>query len=266
MPKSNRADYTIFAIIVAMRSADLLIAGRRRAGLTQDQLARRLGCPQSTIARWEKGRQRPSLETLIEVLHACDLELMVGLANFDDSYDSLIAGQLRLEPADRVARLSRRMGKGFDALGVLREVAVAGEVVLVGDVAGALHGWPLMLGRRTVEVVPADTAIDAVQALAERLGGRLQDTGDDGGSRWLLPGGGMLSLTPVPRGTRGYRDLARDGQLIEIGSGVSVRVASLIDLIRIAEAAGESSSRAVLPALWSTLQMRQAKDQQARAA
>ena len=77
-----------------MRSADLLIAGRRRAGLSQEQLAERLGRTQSTIARWESGYQHPPLESVVEALHACGLELTVGMARYDDSYDSLIAGQL----------------------------------------------------------------------------------------------------------------------------------------------------------------------------
>ena len=45
--------YAGFGIIMSMRSADLLVAGRRRAGLSQEQLAERLGRTQSTIARWE---------------------------------------------------------------------------------------------------------------------------------------------------------------------------------------------------------------------
>ena len=85
-----------------MRSSDLLLTGRRRAGLSQDQLAERLGRPQSTIARWETGQQHPPLESVIEALHACDLELTVGLARYDDSHQSLIARQLLLEPVERV--------------------------------------------------------------------------------------------------------------------------------------------------------------------
>ena len=78
--------------MMSMRSADLLVAGRRRAGLSQEQLAERLGRTQSTIARWESGYQHPPLESVVEALHACGLELTVGMARYDDSYESLIAG------------------------------------------------------------------------------------------------------------------------------------------------------------------------------
>ncbi len=63
---------------------------------------------QSTIARWESGYQHPPLESVVAALHACGLELTVGMARYDDSYDSLIARQLMMEPVDRVTRLARR--------------------------------------------------------------------------------------------------------------------------------------------------------------
>ena len=100
---------------MSMRSADLLVAGRRRAGLSQEQLAERLGRTQSTIARWESGYQHPPLESVVEAFHACGLELTVGMARYDDSYESLIAGQLMLEPVERVRRLARRTA-GFDPI------------------------------------------------------------------------------------------------------------------------------------------------------
>ena len=71
-----------------------MIAGRRRAGLSQEQLAERLGRAQSTVARWETGAQHPPLESVLEALHVCGLELSVGMPRHDDSYDSLIAQQL----------------------------------------------------------------------------------------------------------------------------------------------------------------------------
>src|SRR6202453_5425206 len=108
----------------AMRSSDLLITGRRRAGLSQDELAGRLGRPQSTIARWETGQQHPPLESVIEALRACGLELTVGLARYDDSYQSLIALQLLLEPVDRVTKLAPPWAaEGFDPIAILSEMA-----------------------------------------------------------------------------------------------------------------------------------------------
>ena len=63
-----------------MISADLLREARLRAGLTQKELARRIGRPQSQIARWESGHVEPSLETLQKVIRASGFELTYGLA------------------------------------------------------------------------------------------------------------------------------------------------------------------------------------------
>jgi transcriptional regulator with XRE-family HTH domain len=83
-------------------SGDLLREGRLRAGLTQQQLARRAGTSQSAIARWESGAVQPSLERLRELIRACGLELTFGIANYDDSYDYFIEQRLKLSPEQRV--------------------------------------------------------------------------------------------------------------------------------------------------------------------
>src|SRR3954453_20046980 len=41
-----------------------LVAARLASGLTQQQLADRLGKPQSAIARWESGQHQPRIEVL----------------------------------------------------------------------------------------------------------------------------------------------------------------------------------------------------------
>lgn len=85
-----------------MDSADLIRAARLRAGLTQAELGRRLGRPQSQIARWESGRVEPSLETLRRLIRACGLELTYSLANYDDSYVPEIERLLDLSPEKRI--------------------------------------------------------------------------------------------------------------------------------------------------------------------
>ena len=247
--------------MTSVRSADLLVAGRRRAGLSQEQLAERLGRTQSTIARWESGYQRPPLESVVEALHACGLELTVGMARYDDSYESLIARQLMMDPADRVRRLARRAA-GFDPIGVLRELTKDAQFVVIGKVAGAFNGWPITLGARTLQVVPAESSVGALEAAARLFGAEPSGEGEDGAQRWVLPSGAELHVSAALRGTGGYRDLARDATSMLIAPGVSVEVASLIDLIRIAEASTGPDGRLFVPALWATLQAQQrlAKD------
>jgi len=50
---------------------------RRRAGLTQRQLAEKAGIPQETIARIETGRSDPRVQTLDRLLEACAMGLEV---------------------------------------------------------------------------------------------------------------------------------------------------------------------------------------------
>ena len=62
-----------------MASVDIVLEARRRAGLTQAELADRLGVARSTVARWEMRRTVPSYETLRDVATACGLELRCRL-------------------------------------------------------------------------------------------------------------------------------------------------------------------------------------------
>ena len=55
----------------------MLREGRRRAKLTQRELARKSGVPQETIARIERGRADPRVNTLDRLLATCDLGLEV---------------------------------------------------------------------------------------------------------------------------------------------------------------------------------------------
>jgi len=100
-----------------MVTGGLLREARRRAGLSQPELARRAGKPTSSIGRWERGEVLPSLETLRELVGACGLELTFHLANADlEEHDlALIERALDQTPAERVAAAVASAG-AIDAL------------------------------------------------------------------------------------------------------------------------------------------------------
>ena len=52
-----------------------LLRMRSAAGLTQEELARRMGTKKSNIGRLENGRTNPSWATLKKYAHACGFEL-----------------------------------------------------------------------------------------------------------------------------------------------------------------------------------------------
>jgi transcriptional regulator with XRE-family HTH domain len=56
-------------------AARMLLHARRRAGLTQRQLAAKTGYPQETIARIESGRVDPRVTTLDRLLEGCGFGL-----------------------------------------------------------------------------------------------------------------------------------------------------------------------------------------------
>ena len=85
-----------------MQAKHLVHEARRRAGLTQRQLADAMGLSQPTIARIEAGRTEPSFAQVAHLIRACGLELQVGLVPADESDWSVAQPNLRLDLDARV--------------------------------------------------------------------------------------------------------------------------------------------------------------------
>lgn len=88
-----------------MKGGELIREARLRAGITQAELARRIGSRQPVIARWESGRRSPTFETVVKAIRACGLELGVGIFNYDRDHDFLIDDQLARTPEERISAL-----------------------------------------------------------------------------------------------------------------------------------------------------------------
>lgn len=214
-------------IVADVVTPDLIREGRARAGLSQAALARRVGRPQSTIARWERGSRLPSLETTRDVIRACGLDLGFALARYDDSYTSLVDAQLALAPLQRI----RRLVGDAAVQDVLPVLAAATELdgVLIGPLAEALRGSPL------VPAIPLVVRLAVDDATTEASG--------------------PLQVVDKVAGTAGAGDLRRDASPMSLDAGLTVGVASLRDLVRIAEASPADSGRT--PALRVTLERSQ---------
>lgn len=57
--------------------ASAVIDARNRAGLTQEELARKMGTTQPVVARLESGRVRPSMRTLERLAKATGSRLLI---------------------------------------------------------------------------------------------------------------------------------------------------------------------------------------------
>lgn len=64
---------------------DLVREARKRARLTQAQLAERAGTTQSAIARIETGESSPSFDMVLRLVRLCGLDLDIMLVERDDS-------------------------------------------------------------------------------------------------------------------------------------------------------------------------------------
>jgi transcriptional regulator with XRE-family HTH domain len=84
--------------------AQLLIAARKRAGLTQRQLARKARTAQSVVARIELGQTSPSWSTLVRLLKAAGHTLAPALKQTqpDPSLLDDVPRILRLTPEERL--------------------------------------------------------------------------------------------------------------------------------------------------------------------
>lgn len=84
-----------------MDAGRLLSMGRRRAGLTQRELARRAGIPQATISRIENRRLSPTVHTLEPLIRACGMELEALDRGGNGVDRSQLVERLRLSPTER---------------------------------------------------------------------------------------------------------------------------------------------------------------------
>ncbi|MEA2522666.1 MAG: hypothetical protein QOI81_2312 [Actinomycetota bacterium] len=87
-----------------MRGGTFIREARRRAGLSQRELAGRLGTTQSAIARLERGRAEPSFARVGEALQACGLDLVPQLLPLDEADWSVASVNLGVDPDTRVRR------------------------------------------------------------------------------------------------------------------------------------------------------------------
>jgi transcriptional regulator with XRE-family HTH domain len=90
-----------------MTSGEMIRSARLRAGLSQGELAERLGMPRSSIARWEVDKVEPGWSTLRRVLQACGFDLATTLVPFerDPQQDARVAEMQRLTPQERLRKM-----------------------------------------------------------------------------------------------------------------------------------------------------------------
>lgn len=89
------------------RPGELIRNTRASAGVTQTELARRLGTTQSAVARLEARSSNPRVQSVARALGALGLVLRLDAAPPAPGVDeTMIAANLRRTPAERLAAFS----------------------------------------------------------------------------------------------------------------------------------------------------------------
>jgi transcriptional regulator with XRE-family HTH domain len=242
-----------------MEAGDIVRIARRRAGLTQEQLAIRSGLNRNYIGGCERGQRNPSLDRLQRLVNACGLELVIHLAEQDDSLDELASDQLALAPVERLGTMLRP-GSATWMLDALRWLAhVRTPVVLIGDVAAALQGAPQLVGDSCLEVVsrdPISTEAELNGAGFEPVDSEARWRATDRRLPWRSPTGAIVEIATDVPGNAAFHDLWSAADTMDIDDNTQVVVAHPRDLLRLADASPSDSARARVPGLQALLSQR----------
>lgn len=217
---------------------------RRRAGMTQHDLARATGRSQPSIARIEAGSVLPRTSTLIELLAATGYELAlepIGPAVQRQVLQRRLA--MRIPQRGRAAVGPAAKDPATNPLRILRPLRRLGvPFVLIGDLAEAAYGAPVD-GVNVIEICHASTDI-----AAQRLATARDELG-------LQADPSRLRLVAATESGDDYELLERNAVSMFVDAGIRVRVAALEDLIRNRRAratAADQKAAAMLRAIRAT--------------
>lgn len=66
---------------------DTLLSMRKKSGLTQEEIASRMGTQKGNISRLEKGNSNPSWKTIQNYAHACGFAVFMKVKNVSSHKD-----------------------------------------------------------------------------------------------------------------------------------------------------------------------------------
>ncbi len=120
-------------------TGEVIKEARRRAGLSQRELAEIIGVSQPNIAAYEAGTRVPSLSMLQRLAGACRHHVTFGLERGRQATEGEVLKLLSREPVDRIDEtLPWTLG---------RMARVAAPIVLTGHIAARLLGAPVDAAR-----------------------------------------------------------------------------------------------------------------------
>jgi len=139
-----------------MEAGALLREARLRVRLSQSELARRAGVPQSVISEYEAGKRQPAVPTLARLVAATGHELTIGLKRTDPTVRGLPD-----------TPLGRRLRQHRTALREAVRLAGGSNLRVFGSVARGEDGPDSDID--LLVDIPEDTSLFAVLALEGTL-------------------------------------------------------------------------------------------------
>lgn len=128
---------------MSVEASNLIRSARRRAGLSQRELARRAGTSQAMVNRYEHGRVEPSLGTLAKILRACGEELELASTPAGERGRAALLTLLRERRAEATAIAARYHARRLRVFGSAARV----EDTDASDIDLLVEGEP---GRMTL--------------------------------------------------------------------------------------------------------------------
>ncbi|KTD39441.1 Antitoxin HigA [Legionella moravica] len=83
-----KAEYDLLESEFAL--IDTLLSMRKKSGLTQDEVAKRMGTQKGNISRLEKGSSNPSWKTIQNYAHACGFEISMKIKTMYPSHKRVL--------------------------------------------------------------------------------------------------------------------------------------------------------------------------------
>ncbi len=250
-----------------MTPAKLIRETRRRHGLSQERLARRVGTRQSAISRLEADEVSPTVETLGLLMRAMGERLEIRGAPPEREYDPAHRrATARRSPAERLAlgiswnrmagrlavagRKARAAPEGpLDAERILAALAEHQvDYVLIGGLAVQTHGHVRTTNDADLIPAPDPANLERLAAALRSLGARVLNPGEEGTEidAQMLPRAaiwqfstreGGIDVMPEVPGSRSYEELSEGALRVQLGE-VEVPVVGLDDLIQMKLARG----------------------------
>ena len=153
-------------------------------------------------------------------------------------------------------------GRRFDPIHILRRLQVHGvRFVLVGGLAGAAHGSPALTVDIGICYARDRGNLERLAAVLGELGSVLRDAPSDlpfrpdwrtlqrGDTFTLATDHGDVDIVGTPAGVAGFDELDANAEDAELDDGLTIRVASLDDLIWMKRAANRPKDRVELEIL-----------------